>query len=88
MIDPNHPKITVWTKLGCGWCDEVVDLLRARRLPFEERVVTGNRAYFEEMVEKSGQWLAPVVQIDDHLLIDTDADEVESYLESRAAKIS
>jgi len=32
------------------------------------------------MVEKSGQWLAPVVEIDDHLLIDTDAGEVEAYL--------
>jgi hypothetical protein len=63
---------------------EVTDLLRSRGLPFEERVVTGNRAYFDEMVEKSGQWLAPVVQIDDHLLIDTDADELESYLNQHA----
>lgn len=63
----------------------MTDLLRSRKLPFEERVVTGNRAYFDEMIEKSGQWLAPVVQIDDHLLIDTDADEVESYLETRLA---
>ena len=32
------------------------------------------------MVEKSGQWLAPVVEIDGHLLIDTDAYEVRRYL--------
>ena len=79
-------KIVVWTKIGCGWCDEVTDLLRSRKLPFEERVVTRNRAYFEEMIQKSGQWLAPVVQIDDDLLIDTDADEVESYLNQHALK--
>jgi glutaredoxin len=86
MIDPNKPpKITVWTKVGCGWCDEVVDLLRTRRLPFEERVVSGNRAYYDEMVQKSGQWLAPVVEIDGQLLIDTDADEVEAFLERRAS---
>ena len=64
----------------------MTDLLRFRKLPFEERVVTGNRAYFEEMVQKSGQWLAPVVQIDEDLLIDTDADEVESYLNQHAIK--
>ena len=63
----------------------MTDLLRSRELPFEERVVTGNRAHFEEMVQKSGQWLAPVVQIDDDLLIDTDADEVSAYLAQRAA---
>ncbi len=74
-------KITVWTKIGCGWCDEVTELLRARNVPFEERVVTGNREYFQEMVKKSGQTLAPVVDIDGHLLIDTDADAVEAYLD-------
>ena len=78
-------KIIVWTKLGCGWCDEVIDLLQSRKLPFEERVVTGNRAAYQEMIEKSGQSLAPVVQIGDHLLIDTDADEVAGYLDRRAA---
>ena len=54
-------------------------------LPFEERVVTGNRDYFQEMVKKSGQTLAPVVDIDGHLLIDTDADAVEAYLDRTAA---
>ena len=72
--------ITVWTKIGCGWCYEVTDLLRQRGLPFEERIVTGNREHMTEMVRKSGQTLAPVVEIDGHLLVDTDADEVEAYL--------
>ena len=74
--------ITVWTKIGCGWCDEVKDLLQERNLPFEERVVTGNRRAMEEMVRKSGQTLAPVVEVDGHLLVDTDADEVARYLDS------
>jgi glutaredoxin len=78
--------ITVWTKIGCGWCDEVVDLLRERGLEFEERVVTGNPEYFQEMIKKSRQTLAPVVEIDGHLLIDTDADAVERYLDRVAAK--
>jgi glutaredoxin len=76
--------ITVWTKIGCGWCYEVTDLLRERGLAFEERVVSGNRRYFEEMVRKSGQYQAPVVEIDGHLLVDTDADEVAAYLDGIA----
>ena len=78
--------ITVWTKIGCGWCDGVTDLLRERGVPFEERVVTGNRTYMEEMKRKSGQTLAPVVEIDGHLLIDTDAAEVERYLDRAAVQ--
>jgi glutaredoxin len=78
--------ITVWTKIGCGWCDEVIDLLQERKVPFEERVVTGHRQYFEEMVRKSGQYLAPVVEINGHVLVDTDAGEVEDYLDRVGAK--
>lgn len=77
--------ITVWTKVGCGWCDEVIDLLDERGLPYEQRVVTGNRALTLEMIQKSGQTLAPVVEIDGHLLIDTDADEVGCYLDKQLA---
>ncbi|MGH2353147.1 MAG: glutaredoxin family protein [Chloroflexota bacterium] len=79
--------ITVWTKLGCGWCDEVIDLLRERGLPFEERVVTGDRERMAELIRKSGQTLAPVVEIEGQLLIDTDADEVERYLDRRASAV-
>ena len=77
--------ITVWTKIGCGWCYELTDMLRDRKLPFEERIVTGNPTYFQEMVKKSGQTLAPVAEIDGHLLIDTSADEVAAYLDSLPA---
>jgi glutaredoxin len=78
--------ITVWTKIGCGWCEDVTDLLRERGIPFEERVVTGNHRHMEEMMRKSGQTLAPVVEIDGHLLIDTDATEVERYLDRAALR--
>ena len=48
--------------------------------------MTGNRASMEEMMRKSGQFFAPVVEIDGHLLIDTDADEVGRYLDSVASE--
>jgi len=83
--DDREMSITVWTKVGCGWCYEVTDLLRERGLEFEERIVTGNAQHFQEMIKKSGQTLAPVVDVDGHLLIDTDAGAVATYLDSRAA---
>lgn len=77
--------ITVWTKVGCPWCEEVTDLLQSRKLPYEERIVTGNAAHWDEMVRLSRQSKAPVVDIDGHLLIDTDADAVAAYLAKVAA---
>ncbi|MAG36263.1 MAG: hypothetical protein CL878_08470 [Dehalococcoidia bacterium] len=84
LAGPVH--VIVYTKQGCGWCYEVLDLLDSRGIGYEEREVYSNRQYFDEMVEKSGQWLAPVVEIDGHLLIDTDAYEVERHLSQLADK--
>jgi glutaredoxin len=78
-------KITVWTKIGCGWCEDVKDLLEERGLPYEERVVSGNREHMMEMMRKSRQTMAPVVEVDGHLLVDTDADELSWYLDSVTA---
>jgi monothiol glutaredoxin len=79
-------KITVWTKIGCPWCVEVVDFLNDRHLAFEERVVTNNQAYWDEMVRISHQSKAPVVDIDGHVLIDTDADAVAAHLAKVSSK--
>jgi glutaredoxin len=77
--------VVVWSKIGCGWCYDVTDLLRDRGLPFEERIVNANPEHWREMIQKSGQTLAPVVEIDGHLLVDTDADEVAEYLDRVAS---
>lgn len=79
-------KVTVWTKTGCPWCVEVIDLLQSRNLAYEERVVTSDRAHWDEMVRISRQSKAPVVDIDGHLLIDTDADAVAAHLATVAAR--
>ena len=46
--------------------------------------MTGNQDHYDEMVRISRQSKAPVVDIDGHLLIDTDADEVADYLDNIA----
>ncbi len=72
--------LIVYTKLGCPWCHSVVNFLKERRVPFEEREVRGNLAYFDEMVKKSGQTKAPTLDLDGEMLADTDRDAVEKWL--------
>lgn len=75
--------IIVYTKTNCGWCAEVLDFLLERDIPFEERNVSENREFMEEMVEKSGQTFAPTLDIDGEILADVSADEVEMYLKAK-----
>lgn len=75
-------KIIVYTKRGCPWCEGVTKFLTTHNYAFEEREVLSNPQYFEEMKAKSGQTKAPTLDIDGHILSDSDAPAVEVYLRS------
>jgi glutaredoxin len=72
--------IIVYTKTGCPWCKGVLDLLHEKKIDFEERNVTTNKAFFDEMVRISGQTKAPTLDIDGEILADSDRDQVGEFL--------
>jgi glutaredoxin 3 len=82
--DPNMnmPKIIVYTKTGCPWGIQVLDFLKEKGLPFEDRNMTDNDNYRIESIEKTGQWKCPTIDIDGHMLPDSDAKQLDEYLKS------
>jgi glutaredoxin len=75
--------IIIYTKTDCPWCAEVLEFLRNKNIQFEERNVTENLKYMEEMVQKSGQNKAPTLDVDGDILADTDAKTVEEFLKNK-----
>lgn len=75
--------IIIYTKTNCGWCAEVLDLLLERDIFFEERNVSENREFMEEMIKKSNQTFAPTLDIDGEILADTDANAIAQYLKEK-----
>ena len=76
-------RIILYTKTGCGWCDEVRDLLEEKKVEFEEKNVYEKPEYFEELVSKSKQTITPTLDIDGEIIADTDAGEVAGYLQRK-----
>jgi monothiol glutaredoxin len=72
--------IILYTKMGCPWCKGVLELFKEKAVKYEEREVLGNKAYFDEMVAKSGQSKAPTLDIDGDILADTDKEAVRIKL--------
>lgn len=72
--------IILYTKSGCHWGQEVIDFLDSKNIPFEERNMTNSEAFKQEAIEKSGQWKCPTLDIDGHILANSDAEQVENYL--------
>ena len=78
-----HMNLIVYTKSGCPWCRDVLDFLREKKVPFEEREVRGSTVFMDEMVKKSGQTKAPTLDLDGAILADTDREAVEKWLKEK-----
>jgi glutaredoxin 3 len=72
------PKLYV--KVGCPWCDEVIDYLDAKKIAYSLITVSGNAAAMAEMVELSGQSKAPTMDWDGEVLADFGVDELVPFL--------
>lgn len=46
--------VTVYTQVGCGYCDQMKDFLRQNQIDYTEKEVS-NREYFDELLKLKGQ---------------------------------
>ena len=59
----SHPRITLYTTPGCSACAAVRRYLEQKELAFEEKDVSSDSAYLEEMKRVAGVRIAPVTVI-------------------------
>ena len=72
-------KITAYLKPVCGWSGGVRNVFARYGLDYEAKLISEPENY-AEMVTRSGQTLSPCVEINDVMLADVGAEEVEEYL--------
>jgi len=72
--------VTVYTTPTCSWCGAVKDHLRSRGISFEEIDVSADMQRAREMVEKSGQYGVPVVDIDGEVIVGFDRGKINQLL--------
>ncbi len=72
-------KIRLFVKPWCGWCQEAEEWLDDRKIEYETLDVTNDRAARQEMLELSGQTLAPVIEVDGEILADFDTGQLAKF---------
>ncbi len=77
MSSPKN--IRLFIKPWCGWCDEAIDWLEERNIPFEKLDVTNDRKAYQEMLELTDQTKAPCIDIDGEILADFDVSQLEKF---------
>lgn len=72
-------KIRLFIKPYCGWCHKAIRWLDAHDIKYETLDVIGDSEAFDEMVELSGQSLAPVIDVDGNVLADFGPEELTKF---------
>ena len=78
MVNP-----TLYVKTGCPWCEEVIEFLDAKGIPYTPVVVSGDREAMQAMVDLSGQSKAPTMDWAGEVLADFGVDELVPFLKSK-----
>ena len=72
--------VTVYTTPTCSWCTAAKDHLTANSVSYEEVDVAADMQRAREMVEKSGQYGVPVIDIDGEIIVGFDRNRIDSLL--------
>ena len=82
-----HELPILYTKQGCGWCDEAVEFLDGHGVEYRLKEVTNDAAAFAEMQEKSGQAKAPTLDWNGKILADFGPDELVPFLHEQNVQL-
>jgi glutaredoxin 3 len=72
--------VTVYSTPTCSWCVTAKDHLRTHGIAFEDVDVAADMERAREMVEKSGQYGVPVIDIDGEIIVGFDRTRIDSLL--------
>lgn len=73
--------VRLFIKPYCGWCDKAMRWLDERGVKYETLDVIADSEAYDEMVELSGQSLAPVIDVDGDILADFGPEELPGFFE-------
>jgi glutaredoxin 3 len=72
-------KVRLFVKPYCGWCHKAERWLDQREIDYETVDVISDEAAYDEMINLSGQELAPVIDVDGEILADFGPDQLARF---------
>jgi len=70
------PRIKIYTTPVCPYCYTLKEFLKEHNIQFEDVDVSQDEKAREEMIKKSGHLEAPVIEIDDEIIVGFDKEKI------------
>jgi len=72
--------VTVYSTPTCSWCQAAKDHFQSHGIAFEDVDVSADMERAREMIEKSGQYGVPVIDIDGEIVVGFDRARIDTLL--------
>jgi glutaredoxin 3 len=72
-------RVRLFIKSYCPWCAKALDWLDDHGISYETIDVVRNEQAYQEMLQLSGQTLAPVIEVDGRVLADFGPPELATF---------
>ena len=72
-------RVRLFIKPWCPWCHRAMRWLDTHGVTYDTIDVTADEAAYEEMIQLSGQDLAPVIDVDGEILADFGPEQLEAF---------
>jgi len=78
MLVKQRP-IRLFIKPYCGWCHKAMHWLDEQGVEYQKVDVMADEAAYDEMIQLSGQELAPVLDVDGKILADFGPEQLADF---------
>ena len=75
--------IKIYTTPLCAYCRMAKDYFESKKLSYEEYDVSKNITRQKEMIEKTGQFGVPVIDINSKIVIGFDKEKIDELLKTK-----
>ena len=72
----NQSKVKVFVTPACPYCYTLKEFLKEKSITFEEIDISKNEKDKEELIQRSGQIGAPVLEIDGQIVVGFDKEKI------------
>lgn len=73
-------KITIYTTPTCGFCRQTKEFFKEHNIKFKEINVNEDEKAAEKMIEKSGQYGVPVIDVNGEIIVGFDQEALKKAL--------
>lgn len=80
MTEKKEHVITVYTSPGCGFCHMATDYLDEHKLKYQTKDIAEDPEAMEFILNNVGQAVAPVITIDDEVIVGFDRPKIAKTL--------